>query len=45
MIVVVTNLDSISYLVKGKEYTYEKAVVLFNEAVDTNNEARNLKGL
>lgn len=45
MIVVVTNLDSISYLVKGKEYAYEKAVVLFNEAVDANNEARNLKGL
>lgn len=28
-----------------KEYAYEKAVVLFNEAVDVNNEARGLKGL
>lgn len=45
MIVVVTNLGSISYLVKGKEYAYEKAVALFNEAVDANNEARNLKEL
>lgn len=45
MMVVVTNLGSISYLVKGNKYTYEKAVALFNEAVDSNNEARNLKGL
>ncbi len=45
MIVVVTNLGSISYPVKGKEYAYEKAVTLFNKAVDANNEARNLKEL
>ena len=45
MIVAVTNLGSISYLVKGKEYAYEKAVALFNEAVNSNNEARDLKGL
>lgn len=30
---------------KRKEYAYEKAVALFNEAVNMNNEARNLKGL
>lgn len=45
MMVVVTNLGSISYLVKGKGYVYEKAVALFNEAVNSNNEARDLKGL
>lgn len=45
MMVVITNLGSISYLVKGNEYTYEKAVGLFNEAVDANNEAKDLKGL
>lgn len=45
MMVVVTNLGSISYLVKGKRYAYEKAVGLFNEAVNFNNEARDLKSL
>lgn len=45
MMVVVTNLGSISYLVKGKGYAYEKAVALFNEAVSSNNEAKDLKGL
>ncbi len=45
MMVVVTNLGSISYLVKGKGYAYDKAVALFNEAVSTNNEAKDLKGL
>lgn len=45
MMVVITNFGSISYLVKGKGYTYEKAVALFNEAVGSNNEARDLKGL
>lgn len=45
MMVVVTNLGSISYLVKGNGYNYEKAVTLFNEAVNSNNEARDLKGL
>lgn len=45
MMVVVTNLGSISYLVKGEKYDYEKAVILFNEAVQSNNEAKNLKGL
>lgn len=45
MLVVVTNLGSISYLVKGNKYAYDKAVTLFNEAVSSNNEARDLKGL
>lgn len=45
MMVVVTNLGSISYLVKGEKYIYEKAVTLFNEAVSVNNEAKDLKGL
>lgn len=40
MMVVVTNLGSISYLVKGKEYDYEKAITLFNEAVNSYNEAK-----
>lgn len=45
MMVVITNLGSISYLVKGKGYMYETAVELFNEAVSMNNEAKNLKDL
>lgn len=45
MMVVITNLGSISYLVKGKGYNYDKAVSLLNEAVDLNNKAKNLKGL
>ena len=45
MMVVVTNLGSISYLVKGKRYDIKKAIALFNEAVDKNNEAEKLKDL
>lgn len=45
MMVVVTNLGSISYLVKGKGYAYDKAITLFNEAVSANNAANDLKGL
>ena len=45
MMVVVTNLGSISYLVKGKKYDLKKAIALFNEAVDKNNEAEKLKDL
>lgn len=45
MMVVVTNLGSISYLVKNKKYDFGKAITLFNEAVDKNNNANNLKDL
>lgn len=45
MMIVVTNLGSISYLVKSKKYNFDKAVALFNEAVDKNNRANNLKDL
>lgn len=45
MMVVVTNLGSISYLVKGREYLYENAVALFNQSVSASNNAKDLKGL
>lgn len=45
MMVVVTNLGSISYLVKNRKYDFEKAVILLNEAVDRNNQAKNIKDL
>lgn len=45
MMVVITNLGSISYLVKGKKYVFEDAVALFNESVSMSNEAKNLKAL
>lgn len=45
MLVVITNLGSVSYLVKGKMYSYEMAVELFNESVNMSNKAKNLKGL
>lgn len=45
MMVVVTNLGSISYLVKNKKYNFRNAVNLFNQAVDKNNDAKNLKDL
>ncbi len=45
MMVVITNLGSISYLVKSKKYNLKKAIILFNESVDKNNEAENLKDL
>lgn len=43
--VVVTNLGSISCLVKNSKYDFEKAVDLLNEAIDLNNKAQNLKDL
>ena len=45
MMVVITNLGSISYLVKNKKYNLKEAIILFNESVDKNNEAENLKDL
>lgn len=43
--VVVTNLGSVSYLVKNGKYDFEKAVDLLNEAIDLNNKAQKLKYL
>ena len=45
MMVVVTNLGSVSYLVKNGKYDFEKAVILLNEAVDLNNKAKNINDL
>jgi hypothetical protein len=45
MMVVVTNLGSITYLVKSDKYDYYKAIELINVAISMNNEARNLKDL
>lgn len=45
MLVVVTNLGAVTYLVKNSKFDFVKAVRLFNEAVDKNNIAPNLKGL
>lgn len=45
MMIVITNLGSISYLVKNKKYNWKEAVLLFNEAVDKNNQAEKLKDL
>ena len=45
MMVVVTNLGSVSYLVKSKKYDLKKAIALFNEAVDKNNAAEKLKDM
>ncbi len=45
LMVVVTNLGNISYLVKNDKYDFEKAVVLFNEAIDLNNKAKNINDL
>lgn len=43
--VVVTNLGSVSYLVKNSKYDFEKAVVLLNEAIDLNSKVKNIKDL
>lgn len=45
MMVVVTNLGSISYLVKNRRYNFGEAIILFNNAVDKNNKAKKLKDL
>ena len=45
LMVVVTNLGSVSYLVKNGKYDFEKAVDLLNEAIDLNNKAQKLKYL
>jgi hypothetical protein len=43
LMIVVTNLGSISYLVKRENYSYLDAVDLFNEAVTLHNLGTNLK--
>lgn len=45
MMVVVTNLGNVSYMVKNNKYDFNKAVILFNEAVDLNNKSKNIKNL
>jgi hypothetical protein len=45
MMVVVTNLGSITYLVKTDKYDYYKAIELINTAISMNNEAKNLRDL
>lgn len=45
MMIVVTNLGKISYMVKREDYKKDDAITLFNEAVEINKKARNLKGL
>lgn len=45
LMVVVTNLGNVSYLVKNSKYDFEKAVIWFNEAIDLNNKAKNIKDL
>ncbi len=45
MMVVVTNLGNVSYMVKNNKYDFNKAVILFNEAVDLNNKSKKMKDL
>ena len=45
LLTVVTNLGNIYYLVKGTKYDLSKAIKIFNEAVNENNEAVGLKAL
>ena len=44
LLIVVTNLGSISYMVKGKNFDYNKSVVLLNETIQRYNAASDLKG-
>ena len=43
MIIAVTNLGSISYVVKNKKYNKEKASKLYSEAVKLSNKSKNIK--
>lgn len=42
MMVVVTNLGSISYLVKKDSYNRKEAIEIYNHAVNINNEGNNI---
>lgn len=44
LLIIVTNLGSISYLVKSKKFDYKKAVKLLNQTIQKYNEASDLKG-
>lgn len=44
LLVIVTNLGSVSYLVKGSKYDYGAAIDFVNEVITMHNEADNLKG-
>lgn len=43
MMVVVTNLGSISYLVKKQNYSYAKAISIYNDAVSIHNAGSNIR--
>lgn len=44
LLVIITNLGSISYLVKSSRYNKKNAISLYNEAVNLSNVASDLKG-
>ena len=43
MIVAITNLGSINYIVKAKNYNKKKAFILLNEATELSHKAKKLK--
>ena len=43
MMVVVTNLGNISYLVKKDKYNRNKAIEIYNQAVNVHNEGNNIR--
>ena len=44
LLVIVTNLGSISYLVKGSKYDYISAIEFVNDVITMHNEADSIKG-
>lgn len=44
LLVIVTNLGSVSYMVKGKKFNYRKSVELLNHTIQKYNESSGLKG-
>ncbi|MDE7309181.1 MAG: hypothetical protein K2N61_11085 [Lachnospiraceae bacterium] len=44
MMVIVTNLGSISYIIKSSKYNREEAIRIAKEAVEMEGKAKNLKG-
>lgn len=43
MMVVVTNLGGLSYLVKKNKYNQRKAIEIYNNAVNMNNEGSKIR--